>query len=180
MQTHLLVAHPVTAPLAVTSVEARWGLLGPWLQLRWRIEGAAKVVLRPFAGRRRLDGLWQSTCCEMFVKPPGGSTYAEFNFSPSEAWAAYDFSAWREGMAVRKISHDPVITPRSGGNVLIMDVAIPLHDLPGLPAALSLTAVIEEAGGAKSYWAMAHGNPDKPDFHDPACFAASLAPPERP
>jgi hypothetical protein len=180
MQTHLLVAHPAYPPSGVTGVEARWGMVGAWLQLRWRIEGAAKVLLPAFTGRQRKDGLWQTTCCEMFVKPQGGEAYAEFNFSPSEAWAAYDFTAERQGMAPRPISHDPVITPRPGRNLLIVDVALPLADLPPLPAALSLTAVIEEAGGAKSYWAVAHGQPDRPDFHDPACFAARLAPPEVP
>ena len=180
MQTHQLVSHPASPPVGVAAVEARWGVVGAWLQLRWRIEGAAKVLLPPFTGRRRMDDLWQTTCCEMFVRPEDGTGYAEFNFSPSEAWAAYDFGAWRQGMAQRPISHDPVITPRPGRNLLIVDVALPLADLPPLPAALSLTVVIEEAGGAKSFWAMAHGNPQRPDFHHPACFAASLAPPEGP
>lgn len=180
MQTHLLLAHPAFPPAGVTAVEARWGRVGAWLQLRWRIEGAAKVMLPPFTGRKRADELWQTTCCEMFVQPLEGAAYAEFNFSPSEAWAAYDFSDWRDDMAERPISHDPVITPRPGRNLLFVDVAIPLHDLPALPAALSLTAVIEEQGGTKSFWAMAHANPERPDFHDPACFAARLAAPETP
>ena len=42
-----------------------------------------------------------------------------------------------------------------------------------------LAAVIEEQSGAKSYWAIAHPA-DKPDFHDPACFAATLPAPGRP
>ncbi|MEO5707681.1 MAG: DOMON-like domain-containing protein [Alteraurantiacibacter sp.] len=180
MQTHLLVAHPACPPAGVSTVEARWGVVGAWLQLRWRIEGAAKVVLPAFAGRKRADDLWQTTCCEMFLQPDGAETYVEFNFSPSEAWAAYDFNGWRQGMAERSLSHDPVITPRPGRNLLIVDVAVPLHDLPALPAALSLTAVIEEQGGTRSFWAMAHGNPERPDFHDPACFGARLAPPEAP
>lgn len=180
MQTHLLLAHPAFPPAGVSAVEARWGVVGPWLQLRWRIEGAANVILPQFAGRQRADELWQTTCCEMFLLPIDGGTYAEFNFSPSEAWAAYDFAGWRKGMAERSLSHDPVITPRPGRNLLIMDVAVPLHDLPPLPAALSLTAVIEETGGVKSYWAMAHSHPERPDFHDPACFAASLAAPAAP
>lgn len=180
MQTHLLVPHPANPPLAISAVEARWGLVGPWLQLRWRVEGANSVLLPPFTGRRRADGLWQTTCCEMFVRPEGGDSYTEFNFSPSESWAAYRFASWREGMAHHPVSHDPVITPRPGRNLLIVDVALPLADLPPLPAALSLTMVIEEEGGALSYWAMAHGDPDKPNFHHPACFAASLAPPEGP
>jgi hypothetical protein len=136
------------------------------------------MLLPPFVGRQRRDGLWQTTCFEMFHLIGDGPAYAEYNFSPSEAWAVYDFNTWREGMAERSMSHDPVITPRAGRDVLIFDVALPMHDLRPLPGAMSLTAVIEEVGGAKSYWALAHGDPAKPDFHHPACFAASLRPPE--
>ena len=42
-------------------------------------------------------------------------------------------------------------------------------------SAMNLTAVIEEAGGVKSYWALAH--PDgPPDFHNRDCFIAHLPP----
>lgn len=150
-------------------------MVGPWLQLRWRVEGAARVIVPPFAGRVRRDGLWQTTCFEMFVRPERGAAYAEYNFSPSEAFAAYDFAGWREGMAERALSHAPVITPRRAAGVLIVDVAIPLADLQPLPAALSLTCVIEEEDGVKTYWAMDHGGSAQPDFHRAACFAASLA-----
>jgi hypothetical protein len=34
--------------------------------------------------------------------------------------------------------------------------------------------VLEEQDGTKSYWAIAHPDPDKPDFHHPDCFAAQL------
>ena len=40
--------------------------------------------------------------------------------------------------------------------------------------ALGLSAILEEQDGTKSYWALAHPPGDKPDFHDPACFAAHL------
>jgi len=39
---------------------------------------------------------------------------------------------------------------------------------------LGLSAILEEQDGTKSYWAIAHPPGDKPDFHDPACFAAHL------
>lgn len=180
MQTQQLSFHPAQPPLVVRGIQARWSVVGPWLQLRWRIERSDKVLLPPFSGRVRRDGLWQTTCFEVFVKSCGGKPYAEFNFSPSEAFAAYDFDCWRESMRERKLSRDPVITPRGGSSLLLMDVALPITDLPALPAALSLTCVIEEEGGRKSYWAMAHGKSDKPDFHDPACFAATLEPPSSP
>ncbi len=148
-----------------------------WLQLRWRVEGAGNVVLPPLAGNHRRDELWRTTCFELFIRNGPGEGYAELNFSPSENWAAYDFSAPRKDMAERAVSRDPVITPRLGGNILIVDVALRLADLPHLPAAFAMTAVIEEAGSATSYWAMHHGS-ERPDFHDPACFIGRLAAPE--
>lgn len=41
------------------------------------------------------------------------------------------------------------------------------------PWLASLSAVIEEAHGRKSYWALAHGS-DKPDFHHPDSFVLEL------
>jgi hypothetical protein len=155
------------------------GLDANWLTLRWKVEGAANVVLPPLAGKGRRDGLWQATCFELFVKQPGADAYAEFNLSPSERWAAYDFAGYRDGMAERPMPRDPVITPRRGGSTLIFDVAIPAAALPAPPWIYGLTAVIVEQGGATSYWAIAH-RPDKPDFHDEACFAAKLAAPQAP
>ena len=43
-------------------------------------------------------------------------------------------------------------------------------------AKLNLAAVIEERDGTKSYWAIAHPPGDRPNFHHPACFAATLPP----
>ena len=107
----------------------------------------------------------------------GAGAYSEFNFAPSERWAAYDFTGYRTGMAERAMARAPVITPRRGGDVLFCDVAIASATLPPLPWRYGLTAVLEEAGGVKSYWALAHPA-EKPDFHDPACLGAWLAAPD--
>lgn len=174
METFELVSHPAHPPLGVTRVSA--GIIAQgdhWLTLRWKVEGAQALELPPFAGKGRADGLWQATCFELFVKPEGGEAYVEFNFSPSERWAAYDFTDYRNGMADRPMPRDPVCTPRRGQSVLIFDVALPLAALPSLPARYALTAVIAEAGGVTSYWAIAH-RPDKADFHHASCFAATL------
>lgn len=178
LETFDLTAHWAYAAKKVTGVAARiLSLDANWLTLRWKVEGAAGLVLPPFAGRARMDGLWQATCFELFVKVPGGEGYAEFNLSPSEQWAAYDFTGYRAGMAERPVERAPVCTPRRGQSVLIFDAAIPASALPPLPWQYGLTAVIEEEGGHKSYWAIAHP-PEKPDFHDPACFAGRLAAPD--
>jgi hypothetical protein len=40
---------------------------------------------------------------------------------------------------------------------------------------LGLSAVLEETDGTRSFWALAHPDERKPDFHHPDCFAAQLA-----
>ena len=59
-----------------------------------------------------------------------------------------------------------------GGETWIaVEAAVSADLAPHSP--LGLSAVIEEHGGAKSYWALAHP-PGAPDFHHPDCFAAQL------
>ena len=174
MQTHLLEPHPAHPPLAIGGVEARIiGRDASWLRARWRIEGSQSLVVPPFAGKGRADELWQTTCFELFLKPEGGPGYIELNLSPSERWNAYDFEAYRWGMAERPFPREPECTLRLGSSFAIFDAAIPVAGLPDVDCAMGLSAVIEEQGGVKSYWALAHSDA-KPDFHAPACFAAAL------
>jgi len=175
-----LLAHPVQQPVAVTAITVRLRrAITHWLRLRWRVEGSQRLVVPPFAGKQRADGLWQTTCFELFVRSQGETAYAEFNLSPSERWAAYDFASRRKGMTRRPMPRDPVCTMRAGGKTAIFDAEVPLAGLPPLPWQYGLCAVIEEEGGTKSYWALAHP-PGRPDFHDPACFAAELPAPGAP
>ncbi|MFC3214542.1 DOMON domain-containing protein [Novosphingobium panipatense] len=68
-----LVFHPAHLPLAVRSLEARIiGFDADWLRARWKIMGAGSLVVPPFAGKGRADGLWQTTCFELFLQPGEG------------------------------------------------------------------------------------------------------------
>lgn len=179
MQTHQLTAHLSHPPARITGVEARIiGADANWLRLRWRIESAQELVVPPFAGKGRADDLWQTTCFELFLKPEGREAYCEFNLSPSERWAAYDFTGYRQGMSERPAEREPQSAMRLGSSFAIFDAAMPLSALPRGESRMNLAAVIEEQGGVKSYWALTHPA-DKPDFHDPACFLATLAAPGR-
>ncbi|MBU6268847.1 MAG: DOMON-like domain-containing protein [Sphingomonadales bacterium] len=178
METHSLIPHPSTPPLAIQAVEfSVIGLDADWLTLRWRITGAAGLVVPPLAGKGRADNLWKTTCFELFVRPGDGPAYSEFNLSPSERWAAYDFTAYREGMANRPIMREPTCGLRGSGALRVFDAAIPRASLPPLPWHCGISAVIVEAHGHLSYWALAHA-PGKPDFHAPACFTLPIAAPQ--
>ena len=119
----------------------------------------------------RRDELWRTTCFEAFVQEEGEAEYCEFNFAPSGDWAAYDFTGPREGMAEAELANPPYV--RLEDNLVWWSLGATFTLEAGRRWTLGLSAVIEEADGTKSYWALAHGGPE-PDFHDPACFTARL------
>lgn len=162
-----LIPHPASPPVAVSAVEVETAIERGKSVLSWRVIGGP-VFVPPAASPVRTDGLWQTTCFELFVKPAGGQGYFEFNFSPSTAWAAYRFDGYRAGMANLSLA-SPRIEPIKDG----VRVALDLGGLPEGDWLVGITAVIEEAGGAKSYWALCHP-PGKPDFHHPDSFALEL------
>ncbi len=165
-------------PTAITQVTARVVGLDPhWLRLRWRIEGGAALVSPPFAGRGRADGLWRTTCFELFVQEGEGAAYAEFNLSPSERWNAYRFEDYRSGQELLPMPSEPLCTMRQGSQVAIFDGAIPHVALFDGANRIGMTAVLEEAGGVLSYWAAAHPA-GQPDFHHADCFVGHLPPPD--
>ncbi|WP_066556556.1 DOMON-like domain-containing protein [Croceicoccus bisphenolivorans] len=173
-----LVPHPAHPPLAIRSVEAEIIFPNQGLAMaRFRIDGIEELVIPEFAGRGRQDELWQTTCFELFALRDDGS-YREFNFSTSGRWAVYDFDGPRTGMADHDPMQMPAVSAKAGDRMLAINVSLMPRDLAGFTRA-GLTAVIEETGGHKSFWALEHSR-DVPDFHDPACFTVPLAAPARP
>ena len=164
-----LQPHPDTAVATAQEIDASiWQDAGRW-HFRFLVNGATDLILPDAAEPGRADDLWQTTCFEVFVGL-AGSAYLEFNFSPSGQWAAYRFDAPRAGM--REAIAEVEVWLEGGEGWIAVEAAVGGVSLaPG--AALNLTAVIEEAGGAKSYWALAHA-PGAPDFHDRACFLGRL------
>lgn len=133
---------------------------------------STRFVIPETSDPDRADDLWQTTCFEAFLKNPEGDDYREWNFGPSGKWAAYDFTSQREGrtnpdVAAPYIRIEDNLTWWAVGATIAVDADIRW--------ALGLSAVLEEKDGTKSYWALAHPPGDKPDFHDPLCFAAQLA-----
>lgn len=165
-----LACHPDTPPGRVAGVAVALHVEGGRWTLDFTVSGGAPL-LAPVAMPERADGLWQSTCFELFVMGDNGG-YTEFNFAPSTRWAAYRFDAYRQGMRDATLA-TPRIEPTGAG------VRVTLDFPPPEKARISLCAVIEEEGGTKSYWALAHP-PGKPDFHHPACFALELPAPSAP
>ena len=159
----LLVRHPDTPPGAVQAIDAELVRVPGGAVATYRLFGdTSRLVMPAIIRTERADDLWQTTCFELFVAREGAA-YREFNFSPSGAWAAYDFDDYRSGRrdADASVEIDTSIT----NNSLQLIAKIDSEFLD--PADVGLTAVIEEADGAIRYWSTSFA-PGKPDFHAPA------------
>jgi hypothetical protein len=167
--------HPDSLCAAATQIEADVSRPHPGsLILSYVARGRISDLRLPsVAATARADELWRHTCFEAFVRPPTGSAYYEFNFSPSTQWAIYRFDSYRSGMRVATEIAAPRIEVRSSAESYTLQAALELDGL-SLPWRIGLSAVLEETNGRKSYWALAHP-PGKPDFHHADCFALELS-----
>ena len=122
---------------------------------------------------RRARDLWRHTCFEIFVMAGDGSGYREFNFSPSGEWTVYDFRGYRDGGELA-VDLQPGIRVRKSENRLQLNAEIRRDLLPSERLLrVGLSAVVEDADGMVSYWALRHP-PGKPDFHHTDAFAFEM------
>jgi hypothetical protein len=172
---HALKLHPDSHGMAVTGIAVDVVRPHPGtLVLRYEVTGEiGGLLLPPLSVPSRMDGLWQHTCFEAFLRPAEDPGYYEFNFAPSTHWAAYRFERYRSGMSASSQSGTPRIETRSAATYFELQATLTLDGLRAAPIHLGLSAVIEEMGGHKSYWALTHP-PGKADFHHADCFAVEL------
>lgn len=174
-----LVPHPDTPCAAVRALTLTFERPTPaLLTLHYALDADLEALRipepRPPA---RTDGLWQHTCVEAFIGQSDGRTYWEYNFSPSGAWAAYQFSDYREGMVPLMKGAAPVISTRETSGSLVLSVAVDLSWISratGAELVLGASAVIETRERVLSYWALKHPA-GKPDFHQAVSRIVPLA-----
>jgi hypothetical protein len=170
-----LVCHPQTPCQAIQGIEVLVGVAaGHGLTLTFALESDLSRLRIPDPGQPGCAaGLWRHTCFEAFVMAHEGPGYREFNFSPSGQWAVFAFRNYRDGGEL-DCEWIPEIAVRRTVNRLELDAQIGQGFLPqGRPLRLGLCAVVEDADGVLSYWALQHPA-GKPDFHHSDSFAMAL------
>ena len=163
---HALTLHPSCDPGPVRSVEAEVEATANGWRVRYRVAGDLSQIVWPcHTAAKRAEGLWRTTCFELFWQAGDAPSYTEVNLSPSSRWAAWRFSDYREGARDAQVDAISIATSASGP--MFEMVASAAMDAP-LPAKVGLTAVIEPCDAPLQYWATAfpHG---KPDFHAGEC-----------
>jgi hypothetical protein len=175
-----LTPHPAT-PADAWRVSASAERAGDDLRLRFVLDGALdRIRLPPLGALRRGDRLWEHTCMEAFVAAhiaPTSSAYVELNFSPSREWAAYAFTAYRDGGPLAATRVEPQVVVRRDRDTLALDVLVALGDLscsyPDAVLRVGLSTVVEATDGRLSYWALHHPSA-QPDFHHADGFTLRL------
>jgi len=167
-----LACHPATPCLAVQRIEVQVrGTADARLAFRYLLDGDIERLLIPApSAPRRADRLWQHTCFEAFLAGEAQDAYFEYNFAPSEQWALYRFSAYREDMTPVEPARSPRIRSKATPGRLRLDAEV---EAPLSTRRIALSAVVEDADRRLSYWALAHPL-GKPDFHHPDAFALRL------
>jgi hypothetical protein len=174
MTDFALTPHPGSGDGIAVKISARLASLTDGIEVVFSCVDEGNSRIPPLSDAGFTDGLWRHTCCELFLSSAvdgQDGAYREFNFSPSGAWAIYDFSGYRLPIPFVPASVPTIRFVRD-------DRGWELHaTLPGmlLPSAawsqLGVTAVIEDCGGNLAYWALVHPA-ERPDFHDRRGFVA--------
>jgi hypothetical protein len=176
---HPLLAHPAATAGAVRELSVAVTQPAPErLELGFLLSGNLELLKFPEPRAPvRADELWRHTCFEAFIGHGEANDYWEYNFSPSGAWAAYHFSAYREGMAPHLVGAPPLITRKLEDATFSLHVLLDLSWLAkssaGAGLKLGLTAVVEDRERGLSYWALRH-TAEKPDFHRAESFVVVL------
>ena len=152
---------------------------GPTLNIRYTLLGPLdEIVIPGFMDRpERLDGLWQSTCFELFIGIKGAQPYWEFNLSPAGHWNIYAFTTYRQNMRWEPTYPSLPFHIQHRPNSLQLDLAFKLTQIIPVDQALNIgiSAVIQLRDGALTYWALTHPGP-QPDFHQREGWIAAALP----
>jgi hypothetical protein len=155
----LLLAHGAFPPPAGLAVEAEARKAKGRLWLSYAVLGDLAALRLP-ASPPEPEALWRHFCLEAFVAGDAAGGYCEYNFALPDAWGGYVFSGCRKPVAGQSPAAPLSMRWRRSPQGLRLVAELPCGPL----VRLGLSAVLEDAAGKLSYWAIAHPSA-KPDFH---------------
>lgn len=173
------------------SVTATMGGSFPRLRIVFNVEGEglgpwAERAEPPSAALRAFEPeLWKVSCFELFVKTEG-EAYHEWNFAPDAgAYAHFEFASYRMRTLAGGIKGGAPLSierARAGRTYelaatldLGFSPALAWHAMNRRPVKALLSAILETAPGAQTFWATRHALA-KPDFHDAGSYSDLVLP----
>ncbi len=169
--------------LGSLSITGTLAIAADAVRIDYQLAGDLSKLSIPAASTdpQRRDGLWQSTCLELFLAAQGAREYWEFNLSPAGHWNVYQLDDYRQGLKAEAAYQQLPFGVECSHQQLNLSLRCTLP--PGLLASLqapnaagleaNVTAVIEHTDGPIAYWALHHPAPDA-DFHHRGGFHIKL------
>lgn len=144
------------------------------------VTGAIQNILVPPPSKNpsRIDGLYKTTCFEVFAANEAGE-YLEWNFSPSGNWCVFSFHSYRNRSKDR-VGQESFsnLQFKATNTQMTLSVELKIDPIKEAlqskgPLKIGCTAVIEFLDNKIDYYALRHPS-DKPDFHDIKGFLIEL------
>ncbi len=143
-------------------------------QIIYKLSGPLLELIVPQKSKekeKRVKGLWESTCFEVFIKKSDSPSYLEFNFSPSGDWNSFSFSDYRQGMqeflGVKKMQVDLKLSDNE--LTLFCHFNLDYPDLVGGKIKMGISSVLHLKDDQKIYYALVHPTAAA-DFHHQDSF----------
>lgn len=144
----------------------------------------ATVAVPPFdpnlsQSNSRQDRLWEKTCFEFFLaagpQHSQSDPYWEFNLSPAGYWNVFSLASYRQGLRLEPTFSSLPFTVQMSPDILRLELSVDISGLvnPGQPLKLGVSAIIVNATGEESFWALAHPSFEA-DFHHSDSFVMAL------
>lgn len=137
-----------------------------------------QILLPPPAAQPgRRQELWKATCFEFFLARKDQPSYWEFNLSPSGDWNVYRMDAYRRtGFREEGRISQLQLETQKEKDAFTLAIAVDLSPIVSTAENLevSITAIVQTAGGTETYWALTHAGPQA-DFHLRQSFILELA-----
>jgi hypothetical protein len=150
---------------------------GDILAIRYALQGklADLVIPGPAARPVRRHGLWEATCCEIFLGVKDAPGYWEFNLSPAGDWNVYRFAGYRQGMAEEEAFTSLAFRVRRRPDSLGLALELEIERIVAADQPLSVApaAVIKFRDQGLTYWALTHPGAEA-DFHRRDSFQVEL------
>jgi len=147
------------------------------LAIRYELRGklAELVIPAPAGIPARRHGLWEATCCEIFLGVKDSPRYWEFNLSPAGHWNVYRFAGYRQGMAEEEAFTSLAFSVRRRPDSLGVALELEIEKIVAVdqPLTVAPAAVIEFRDQGLTYWALTHPGAEA-DFHWRDSFQVEL------
>lgn len=168
------------APQSAISLKSKLRCDANILNMSFELSGALDEIslAKPVKSPARIQGLWQTTCFEVFIKNQESEEYIEFNFSSEYDWNCFYFpnkkSRLKEYQKITNLSVNSV----KENTTFFIESSVDLNKLPdGLwkknKMRIGPAAILESKTKELTYWACKHL--DKvPNFHNHDSFNYEL------